>query len=148
MSENKFFFGRAIENINKLKRELPILLANQARLHFTGSFREQGYEGRPWKEPNRKIEGTPEYKYPKNKGLGRRTQTTLIRTGRLRRDVNSSVRVVSFERIELIVSTPYAAYLNEGTEHMPARPFVKDSPLLRKMQVEKIEKYIDKVWQE
>lgn len=146
MSDNKFFFGRAIENISKMKRELPILLANQARLHFTGSFREQGYEGSPWPTPKRKIEGTSEYKYPMSKGLGRRTQATLIRTGRLRRAVNASVRSQTFERVQLIVDVPYAEYLNDGTGKMKAYPFMKDSPLLRQKQVEKITNYVNKIW--
>lgn len=147
MSDNKFFFGRAIENISKMKRELPILLANQARRHFIDSFREEGYEGKPWATPQRRIEGTSEYKYPMSKGLGRRTQATLIRTGRLRRAVNASVRSQTFEKVQLIVDVPYAEYLNDGTTHIP-KPYVfmKDSPLLRQKQVEKITNYVNKIW--
>lgn len=149
MADNKFFFGKTLENINKLKAELPVILANQAQRFFVDSFRQEAWrdgDTQPWAIPKRRIEGTPEYKYPMKKGLGRRTQSTLVQTGRLKRAVNASIRNASFERIQLIVDVPYAGYLNDGTSKMPARPFMKDSLTLRQMQMKKINEYVEKIW--
>lgn len=136
-----------LDNIAKMKRELPVLLANQAQNHFVDAFRTQGWEGEAWKEPKRRIPGTPEYKYPKNKDLGRRTRATLVKTGALRRATGMSIRVVSFVKTELVVALPYAKYLNEGTAHIPKREFIGQSKKLTGMQIDKINEYFKKVWQ-
>jgi hypothetical protein len=144
MSDDKFHLGQVLLNIEKMKRELPIQLANLTQQHFVDSFKEEGWEGNKWKTPKRKIEGTPEYKYPKNKGLSRRVKATLNMTGRLRKAVGMSIRVANFQRIQLIVDVPYAKYLNEGTPKMVARTFMKDSSKLRELQRNKIEEYFKK----
>lgn len=146
MATNKFNFDQLKKNFEQLKRELPIQLANQARTHFTNSFKEQGWEGKAWETPKRRIVGTPEYKYPKKKGLGRRTQKTLVKSGRLKRAVNMSVRSKTFEKIQFIVDVPYASYLNDGTKTIPARPFMKHSFGLKKKQVLLIKSSINKVF--
>jgi phage gpG-like protein len=155
MSDNKFHTGRVLENMEKLKNELPVIMANQAKNFFTGSWKNDGWEGAQWETPKRKIEGTDEYKYPKKGASTRHTRATLVKSGALRRAVGMSIRNVSFERTTLIVDLPYAAIHNEGGQglafgkysfKMPKRQYMGDSPQLRGMQVEKIKSYIDKVW--
>lgn len=155
MADNKFYLGRVLDNITKLKRDLPIVLANQAQRHFSNSWKEQGFEGKPWKEVQRRIPGTDSYKYPMKKGLARRTRAILVKSGELRRKVAASVRVARFERINLVVDLPYAVAHNEGTSNagrnhstvIPARPFMKDTPKLREMQIQKINEFVQKLWQ-
>lgn len=144
---NQFGFDRVLRNMQQLKSELPTELANQAQNFFTGSWRSQAWDGNDWQVPKRRIEGTPEYKYPKKKGLGRRTRATLVQSGRLRRAVSNSIRNATFEKIQLIVAVPYASYHNDGTDKLPKRQFMGDNPTLRAKQVETIKKQIDKVWQ-
>lgn len=151
MAKTKFKFERVIENMTRVKKELPVVLANQAQNFFLSSFRKQGWEDNalePWKLPNRRIPGTNEFRYPKKKGLGRRTQATLIKTGRLRREVNTSIRSKSFDKIQLVVDTPYAARHNEGLDGMPKRKFMGHSSSLGKMQIEKINEFINRIWRE
>jgi hypothetical protein len=143
---NQFGTDKVLKNIDTLKQELPVVLANQAQNYFTNTFRQQGWDGEDWKEPNRRIQGTPEYKYPKKKGLGRRTRATLVQTGRLRRAVSNSIRRATFERVHLVVAVPYAKYHNDGDGHLPKRQFMGDSPLLRKKQVSTIRQHVDKIW--
>jgi hypothetical protein len=146
---DKFNFQEVLKNCEQLKKELPILLANQAQVFFTESFTNQAWDAKPWQEVQRRIPDTPEYKYPKYKGLSRRTTPILVRTGNLRRAVSNSVRTghVSFDEIKLVVPLEYASYNNEGTEHIPERKFIGDSPILRKKQIELIEKQMEKVFQ-
>ena len=143
---NQFGTDKILKNIDQLKGELPVVLANQAQNYFTNSWRQQGWDGEDWKEPNRRIPGTPEYKYPKKKGLGRRTRATLVQTGRLRRAVSNSIRKATFEKVQLVVAVPYAKYHNEGEGHMPKRQFMGDSPLLRRKQITTIRQQVDKIW--
>jgi phage gpG-like protein len=144
---NQFGTDRVLKNMEQLKSQLPTQLANQAQNYFTDSWRQQGWDGASWQVPKRRIRDTPEWKYPKKKGLGRRTRATLVQTGRLRRAVSNSIRRATFDKVELIVAVPYAKYHNEGAEHLPKRHFMGDSPILRKKQVETIKAAIDRIWQ-
>lgn len=121
---NPFRLDRVKKNFEQLKIDLPKVLANEAQEFFVKTFNQQGWEGKGWKEVKRRIEGTPEYKYPKKKGLKRRTSPILVRTGKLRRAVGNSIRVATFSMVRLSVSTPYAIYHNEGTDTLPKRRFM------------------------
>jgi hypothetical protein len=146
----KFNLDRVRENFTKIvKRDLPRVLANQAQNFFAGSWRKQGFDDGGivlWVVPQRRIPGTRAYKYPRSRDLGRRTRATLVKTGRLRRAVQNSVRKVTFEHIWLVVEVPYAAYHNKGTSKLPKREFMGDSRTLRRIQVEKIDEEVDKIW--
>lgn len=145
---DKFDFSRVKKNMERLKVELPVILANQAQNYFVDSWSKQGWEGKTWKTPQRKIPGTNAYKYPKDKGLGRRTRATLVQTGRMRRAVGMSIRAKSFEQIRLVVDLPYAKRHNEGLDGMPKRQFMAQSARLEKLQKEKIVSYIDQIWKD
>lgn len=142
-----FHADKTKANFKKFQSELPPVLANQAVHFFVGSFKEQGFDNDrvdPWEEVKRRQEGTPEYKYPKNRGLNRRTKSILVMTDRLRSDVNNSADLVTFKLIRLRVRNPYARYLNNGTDNMVARPFMRDSVHLRKLQHDKIKQMMRK----
>ncbi len=151
MKDNKFKFGERLEKISKMKKELPILLANQAQREFTAAFTNQNFtagNGQQWQEVQRRIQGTTEYKYPKTKGLSRRTSPILVRTGKLRRAVSNSIRLATFEKIQLVVPLDYAKYQNDGTNNIPQRRFMGDGITLRTKQKDLINREIKKVWQE
>src|SRR5450631_3656166 len=96
------------------KRELPIQLAAQAENYFHRSFDNQGFDGKQWQNVKRKIEGTPEYKYPALKGLSRRTKPILQLSGALRTAVGRSIQQATFEKVVLSVALPYASAQNDG----------------------------------
>ena len=159
MSDNKFHMGRVLENFEKVKRELPVLLANQAQNFFMDSWKKQGWDDagvKKWQEVNRRKQGTAEYKYPKGYGLSRRTNPILVGGGKtkgssggnLRRAVGNSamVKLKSFEKISLVVDEGYAAYLNNGTPNMVARKFMGESKTLNMVLKGRITKYINGIW--
>ena len=145
---SKFNFKEILANAAKMKTELPLVIANQAQNFFVRTFTQQAFDGAKWKEVNRRIPGTNEYKYPKFKGLSRRTTPILVRTGRLRRGVSNSIKTATWDRIVLMVEAPGAKALNEGNpdNNLDARPFMKGSPVLDQEIKQKIVKYVDKVW--
>lgn len=143
---NPFHIDQMIKDMATVKRQLPILLANQAQRHFVASFQEQGYEGKQWKEVQRRTEGTKAYKYPMHKGLSRRTSPILVRSGNMRRGVNNSIRSATWALVKLVTAFHYASYQNEGTASIEARPFMKDTVKLRAMQTELITKTTNRIF--
>jgi hypothetical protein len=146
MALSRFNLDEVKRKLQLSKRIIPVKLAKLTENHFVGHFTDESFEGVKWQTPKRKIVGTPEYKYPKTKGLGRRTSNILVRSGALRRATSNSIRVQTWNEIKLINAIPYAIYNNEGTNRIPARPFMKDSPQLQKKQVSLYKSEIDKIW--
>ena len=150
----RFNFSEVKQKIEQSNREVMVALSNQAQNYFVSSWRKQGFNGEPWKEVQRRESGTKAYKYPKKKGLQRRTSPILVgagfkaRGGTLRRAVSNMSRtaVIGNWSSRMIIDVPYAGYLNEGTKNMVARTFVKQVQELTDMQQKKITQIIDKVW--
>ena len=142
----KFEFNKLRRNILRTKRELPVVLANLTQNHFAESFTKGALDANKWKEVNRRIAGTREFKYPKTKGLSRRTSPILVRTGNLRRKVQRSIVNAQWQQIRLVVDLPYASAHNEGTDNIEARPFMIQTEKLAKIQEAKIKTTMDKIW--
>ncbi len=150
---SKFNFQRVIDNIEQVKHELPVLLANDAQKYFLALFRDQGWDGEPWEEVERRKPDTKAYKYAKPES--NRTKPILTNTGLLRREVSliASTARITYDRynfrVRLVLDddmVPYGKFINEGTDKMPQRRFMGDSPELRSILRDRIEHYMDKVW--
>lgn len=153
MTQNNFHFDVVLARLKKAKSDLPLILSKQAENFWTDNFKKEEWEGKAWKVPQRRIPGTDAFRFPKKKGLSRRTKRTLIGTGRLRRAVSRSARSRTFERIVFIVDLPYAAVHNDGGRagrgagfDMPQRQYMGDHKELRKKQIITIEKEIKNIW--
>jgi hypothetical protein len=117
-----FNFAEIKQRIEQSNREIMTVLANQAQNYFVKSFRNQGFDGKSWDEVKRRQPGTPEYKYPKSKGLQRQSSPILVgagyksRGGTLRRAVSNMARTaeISTGKVKMIVDLPYAKIQNEG----------------------------------
>lgn len=137
----KFDLDKVKEKFQQVAvKDMPTRLANIARNFFVASWRKQGWDDdgiKPWKESLRRK---------KKGGSARNRSQTMVQTGTLRRAVQDCVKEVSFERIRFLVDIPYAGYLNDGTERMVARPFMKDSATLDRLIESKIDKTLDEIW--
>jgi hypothetical protein len=149
---SKFNFHIVKQKLAQTKRELPIVLANQAQNYFAGTFEKGGIGDEKWQEVKRRTPGTSEYKYPKAKGLQRRTSPILVgagwkkRGGTLRRRVARSIANAQWHQVRLVVDLPYAKAQNEGTDDIPARPYIKQTKELTGMQEKTINKTMNKIW--
>ena len=143
---NSFNFQQVKQNIERTKRDLPIVLSKLTENHFTESFTKGALDDHKWKEVQRRIPGTLEYKYPKKNGLSRRNSPILVRTGTLRRRVSRSISNATWSQIRLVVDLPYADAQNSGTNHIEARPFMIQTEKLKQMQLSAIDKEMDKIW--
>lgn len=146
--QSKFRINTIIEGLKAIKSELPAVLANQAVNFFSANFKKQGFDDNgvtQWQEVQRRIPGTKTYK---SSTPAARSRAILQGkgTGQLRSGVNNSLKLATFSRIELRVDVPYAIYLNEGTNKMPARPFMGESQTLDKLTKSKIEEHINKAF--
>ena len=149
MGQHKTFnsaFKSMYKKMESVQKTLPSVLANTGTNFFIGNFDKEGFDDgglKKWKTPERKIQGTPSFKYPKTKGLGRRTRKTLIQTGKLKRAVNKSVTEKSFKRIVWRINpseVPYASVHNKGLKAgrgngfmMPKREYMGRSRTLDKL---------------
>ena len=131
----------------ELKKTLPPVIGNMGTRHFVASFTNQGFDNNgveKWKEVKRRISGTPEFKYPKKKDLGRHERPILIgksggsKSGahaHLRQSVNTSLKEATWENILFSVPQPYAQRHNDGLDGMPKRQFIGNSAsLIAKIQ--------------
>ncbi len=146
-TNRKFNFDLIKRNLEQTKRELPVVLAKQAENYFTDSFKKGalGSENK-WPEVERRKVGTSAYKYPKTKGLSRRTSPILVRRAILRRAVSNSIRNANWNQIKLTVDLPYAMFNQEGTDTIPARPFMKQTNELGNLQKTTITKTMNRIW--
>lgn len=149
---SKFGFDKVLENFERTKRELPKIIANDAKNYFVKSWDAQGWDGVGWKEPQRKVPGTKAYKYPKKGADRRHTRAILVGSGALRRAVATSIKMATWDMIKFEVNLPYAKIHNEGlklgrgTGNMPKRKFMGDSPILKKQIRAKVDTAISKIW--
>jgi hypothetical protein len=134
-------FKAMYRRIASVQNTLPTVLANEGVNFFVGNFDKEGFVNvsiEKWKTPERKIPGTLAYKYPKKKDLGRRTRKTLVKTGKLKRQVNNSVVEKSIKRIVWKVVSPYGKRHNDGLDGMPKRQFMGESKTLNAIFAKKI----------
>ena len=134
-----------IRKYEQLKKDLPVVLGNQAVNFFQDSFRQGGFnEGTErWPEVKRRMPGTAEWKYPKGRKLARRTRAILVQTGTLRKDVKRGA--TSFNRTVIQTSVPYASYHNSGTRRIKRRKFMGRSEMLRQKKRSKIKYMLKKI---
>lgn len=151
---NDFNFDRVLQNFNRIKKTMPVRVANATKNYFVKSFTEQSFDGQTWQEVQRRISGTNANKYAKPAS---KTRSILIQSGKLRRAVSTSLRLATFDKIEFLIdggTIPYAKVHNDGERagrgagfQMPKRQFIGDTKKLREKQVEVIVKEIDTIWQ-
>lgn len=146
---NKFKFDLIAKQFksNNLLAMRELAMANKK--YFLQSFKSESWDGKKWPEVNRRIKGTKEYEYPKNKGLRRRTRTILVGKGTLRRAVNASLELITPSKVTFRVRLPYAAIHNEGLKMrngapMPRRQYMGESNAMRAKNIEIIKKYADR----
>lgn len=148
-----FNFERVLQNFNRLKKTMPVKVANATKNYFVKSFTEQAFDGKAWQEVQRRISGINANKYAKPAS---KTRAILIQSGKLRRAVSTSLRLATFDKIEFLIdggTIPYAKVHNDGERagrgagfQMPKRRFIGDTKELRKKQVDIIVKEIDNIW--
>lgn len=134
-------------NMKVFYKGLSHELGNESRNHFVDSWRNQGFTDRSlrkWKEVKRRIQGTKEYKYPKKKGIGRRTRAILVKSGNLRR----SVRILEYAKKYVVLGSDlaYAGVHNAGSDTMPKRQFVGRSHALESRMQKIITNRVNKMF--
>jgi len=143
---DKFNFDKIGKNLERLKHELPKVLANDTKNYFVEEFNKQEWNGTAWEQVQRKIPGTKAYKYPKKGADARHGRAILVKTGKLRRDVVNSLERADWDMIRFKVKNDYGAYHNVGTDKIPQRQFMGDTPKLRQRQLDKIKSYMQRIW--
>lgn len=128
----------------QVKHELPKVLGNHAQNFFVASFNKQGWVNNALEQWKARVSQS-------KKDQGR---NILVKSGRLRRAVATSLRLATFEKIKFTVDVPYADIHNRGGQAgrnhastIPQRKFMGDSVTLVKQLKDKIKSGVDKIWQ-
>ena len=146
---SQFDFKRVQLRLQQAEKGLSLAMANVAKNEFLDNFRQQGFDGRKWKEVQRRIAGTKAYAGDKDKGKRTRAILQGKGSGRLRKDVANSVangRKNSELSYTLIVENNYASYHNDGTSKIPQRQFVGMTEKLNKKILNKINEKLSQIW--
>lgn len=135
-----FQFDKIITNLNRVKSEVPRKVANVTLNYFVRSWAKQGFDNHSWLP--RKMET------PKSQG-----KAILVGTGKLRRAVQGSLRLATWDKIQFVVDLPYAGVHNYGLSAgrgkgftMPQRKFMGDGKELRDIQVKEYVRALNKIW--
>lgn len=147
MPDNNFNFKNIVAKFNANKVDLPLKLSKVAHDYFLSSMTKSMWNGERYVEVKRRMPGTPEYNYPKDRDLPRRTRAPLLGKSRnLFKSIVNSQRKATWEEVRLGSDVPYAQYQNEGTENIPQRKFMGHSEQLDKLHKQEIKKNFDKVF--
>ena len=152
--DTKFGFEDIKRKLVAMRRETLILLSVQAQNYFVKSFKNQGFNGEPWKEVKRREPDEKAYKYPKTKGLQRRTSPILIGAGFKKRGGTLRLAVATMARtaeigngtLRMVVDLPYALAQNEGNSRLPRREFIGQTPELTNMQMKKLDEIVTRIF--
>lgn len=142
--KNKFGWKGKAKQARTILESSLITLGNEAKNHFVGSFRLQGFE-------DRTVEKWPDRK-KKDKRAGR---AILVKTGDLRRSIRRET--LSKAKLEVVIATdlPYAKIHNEGGDgmawgkhpfKMPKRQFIGHSFKLNQRVKKIITNRLDKLF--
>ena len=135
---SKFNFDKVLKNITRVKRELPKMVANDTKNYFLNSWREQGWDGKAWEMPKRRLKKNPKR---------RDNSAILVQSGKLRRAVSNSLKSATWELIKFdVTDVKYAGYNNFGTDRNPQRQFMGHTKALGEIQEKRVTDYFNKVW--
>jgi hypothetical protein len=139
---SKFKFGKVAAAMKPAIKDAAIEMMRASKRHFSDAFDLEELGGKPWREVARRTPGTPFYEnrvvWGWNKASGKAFkrdqgkywQTRRIlqgTTGRLRyKTVRADSSITNWGAVSQMTNpVPYAAYINDGTKYMVARPFMK-----------------------
>ncbi len=128
-----FKVNESVKKFRRVKKTLPLILANNAKNHFVKGFRQGGgqTDKGKWIPRKKKEEG------------GRRA--ILVFRGRLWKSIG--IISASFDKISVgSRGVKYAKRHNEGLDGMPQREFVGPSKVLEKESRKKIENEMKKMF--
>lgn len=149
MAGSKYGFGKVAAALPAQIKAAAIEIMRESKRYFGEAFDKEQLGKEKWKEVQRRIQGTDLYKYQRKQGSDWRTRPILKGvTGELRRKTvkadssitNNGATSVMFNPV------PYAIYHNEGTPRMVARPFMKQTDELTKIQLNILNITTGKIW--
>lgn len=138
---SKFGFNKAITQWERIKKQALTQVAYATRDYFVRSFNKQAWDDAKWKQLKREE---PPLK--------------LLVSGKLVKGVSDSIKNITSNKVEFEASArdgrgrEYSAYHVDGTDKMPARPFMPQKNVeqpkdLTELQLKILYKETGKIWQ-
>ena len=129
----EFGFDKKMARLSELKNTLPNIIAHTGERFFQQEFQKSEWNGNPWQERKKETKA--------NKG-----KKLLVASGILQGSLQNSIRAASMEYVEWGSDVPYAGYQNYGTDTIPERKFMGDSPEFREIIATKVQQAYSNVF--
>ena len=140
---SKFAFDKKANAWSALCERALGEIGRTSNQYFVKSFGGQSFDGKKWGEVQRRIPNTPTYK---RSSTHLRTSPILINTGKLLQAQYEAVKSISNNTLVMQNNAPYSGYMNDGTPHVMARPFMRHTMQLQKMQLRILKAVTGEVW--
>lgn len=161
---SKFGFGKAASVLGQQTKQAAILMMKASKQYFAEGFDKEQLDDKKWDEVKRRTQGTRFYEKRvlkvKNQPTGKYVevdqgadwQTRKIlkgTTGELRRKtVRADSSITNLGAVSVMTNpVRYAAFVNNGTPYMPARPFMKHTDELTIIHINILNTQTGKTWQ-
>lgn len=116
-----------INNFEDSKEDLMRKLAQNAKQFFIKQFNSESWNGKSWQEAK-------DGHHP-----------LLVKSGKLKSDLENMQEEVNRDGYSLRLDNDYAEYHNDGTDTIPQREFMGESPELLKEQEEIVREHITRI---
>jgi phage gpG-like protein len=120
MGINKFKTDGLFKRWNRVKNDVPVIVARTAENHFKQSFQLQKFND----------DGADPWKKRKSRSAKNEGRAILVQSGRLMRSIRASK--ISWNRIDLGSPVKYGKYHNDGIYPQPPRKFMGESKSLNR----------------
>lgn len=160
---SQFRFNNAAQELKEKTKQSAMRIMRETKQYFGQAFDKEQLGNDKWKEVARRTPGTSFYRSQMASGINKPTgkrfyvnqgkdwRTRKINSGTTGRLKYKTVKANSSITKNGAVSTmtnpvPYAAYVNDGTPYMPARPFMKHTDELTVLHLHILEQETGLIW--
>lgn len=140
IKKGNFDFKEQQKKFVKFQRQMPKIIAEEAKNHFVAGFRKGGGQ------TDKSLSGWKARKPARTTREAQRSEgrAILVKSGNMRADIMA--RTISFRKIVInVIHIPYAIFHNEGEGKLPQREFIGDSRALEAKIARLVDQEISKV---
>jgi phage gpG-like protein len=153
MAGSKFGFANASAAFKQSTKQAAIEIMQASKKYFGEAFDKEQLGPDKWAEVARRTPGNLYNKrrvvHGVDQGDDYQTRKILRGTsGKLRyKTIKADSSITNFGAVSTMTNpTPYAAFMNDGTGKVPARPFMKQTDELTKIQLQILKDNTGKIW--
>jgi len=160
---SQFRFNNAAQALGSQTKQAAIRIMRETKQYFGKAFDKEELGGDKWQEVARRTPGTSFYASQVASGINKPSGKRFVVnqgkdwrkrkinqgvTGRLKyKTIRADSSITGNGAVSTMTNpVPYAAYVNDGTPYMPARPFMKHTDELTVLHLHILEQETGLIW--